>query len=195
MKRFNLILAGLFALALAGGYLFASGRISLDLDQYAPKQPGGDFELQSLSGPVKLSDFREKVVLIYFGYTYCPDICPVSLALTSAAMKQMETSELEQLQSILISVDPGRDSVERLSEFVSFFHPDIIGLTGTKAQIDDVTRRFGVYYRIAEDAPAENYAVDHSSQTLLIGKDGEIKEVLAHGTLSDDVLTAVRKYL
>lgn len=188
------MLAGLFALAITGGYLFSSGRLALNLDQYAPPMPGGDFTLQSHAGPVKLSDFKGKVVLIYFGYTYCPDICPTALALTSAALKELNESELAQIQTLFISVDPERDTPERLDEYAHFFHPNILGITGTKSEIDDVTKRFGAYYRIPRHESGENYAVDHSSQTLVVGKDGEVKATIAHGTLPEPMLLTIREH-
>ena len=195
MKASHYVLAALFILALVGGYLVSSGRLGINLDQYAPKAPGGDFELQSLHGPVKLSDFRNKLVLIYFGYTYCPDICPTALSLTNAGFKLLEPAEQEQVQMLLISVDPNRDKLERLEEYVGFFHPSMLGITGTKEQLDDITRRFGAYYSIPADAPAENYAVDHSSQTLVIGKDGTLEEYIQHGTDPDEVAKTIRRYL
>jgi len=193
MKRSYLILAGLFALAILGGYLLSSGR--LNLDQYAPPMPGGDFTLQSHKGPVSLSDFHGKVVLIYFGYTYCPDVCPTALALTTAALKQLSKAELAQVQPLLISVDPARDTVERLEEYTQFFHPSLLGVTGSKVEIDDITKRFGTYYRIPEHTAGENYAVDHSSQTLVIDKNGKIQDVIPHGTAPKEVLLSIRKFL
>lgn len=194
MKRSHFILIGLFILASLTGYLVSSGRLTLNLDQYAPPLPGGDFSLDSSQGPVKLSDFRGKVVLIYFGYTYCPDVCPTALALTSAALKELNESELAQIQTLFISVDPARDTPQRLEEYAHFFHPNILGVTGTKAQIDDVARRFGAYYKIPDDISNENYAVDHSSQTLVIDKDGKIKAAIPHGTLPNEMLLTIRKY-
>ena len=193
MKRSYFILAGLFALAILGGYLFSSGR--LNLDQYAPPMPGGDFTLESYEGPVSLSDFRGKVVLIYFGYTHCPDVCPTALALTSAALKQLDDTELTQIQTLFISVDPARDTPERVNEYAHFFHPNILGLTGSKENIDDITKRFGAYYRIPDHVTGENYAVDHSSQTLVVDKEGEIRAVIAHGTAPEEMLVTIRQSL
>lgn len=195
MKASHLSLAALFLVALIGGYFAASDRLGLNLDQFAPTAPGGDFELQSLEGPVSLSDFRDRLVLIYFGYTNCPDICPTALSLTNSGFKQLEPAEQEQVQMLLISVDPKRDTLERLDEYVGFFHPTMLGLTGSTQQIDDVTRRFGAYYSIPAGSAEDNYAVDHSSQTVVIGKDGEIKENIPHGTSPDQVVATVRKYL
>jgi len=168
--------------------------MTINLDEYAPPMPGGDFTLQSHKGPVKLSDFKGKVVLIYFGYTYCPDICPTSLALTTAALKELNESELAQTQTLFISVDPERDTPDRLVEYAHFFHPNILGITGTKPEIDDITKRFSAYYRIPDHVSGENYAVDHSSQTLVIGKNGEIKATIAHGSLPESMLLIIREH-
>lgn len=195
MKASHYILIALFALALIGGYFFFSGKTRINLDQFAPVAPGGDFELQSNDGPVKLSDFKGSLVLIYFGYTYCPDICPTALSLTNTGVRQLEPEEQEQVQMLLISVDPKRDTLERLDEYVGFFNSTMLGITGSREQIDEVTRRFGAYYSIPADAPAENYAVEHSSQTVVVGKDGEIKESIPHGTSPDKVVETIRKYL
>jgi len=194
MKKSHFILAGLIVLAVLSGHLISSGRMTINLDQYAPAMPGGDFTLQSAKGPVKLSDFRGKVVLLYFGYTHCPDICPTALALTMAALKELNESELAQIQTLFISVDPERDTPERLDEYTHFFHPNILGITGTKSEIDNVTKHFGAYYRIPGHVSGENYAVDHSSQTLVIGKDGEIKATIAHGTLPEPMLLTIREH-
>jgi len=194
MKRSYFILTGLFVLAILGGYLFSSGRLSIKLDQYAPPMPGGDFSLLSHQGPVKLGDLKGKVVLIYFGYTYCPDVCPTALALTSAALNQLTGAELTQIQTLFISVDPARDTPARLDEYAHFFHPNILGLTGSKAEIDDITKRFGAYYRIPKDSTDENYAVDHSSQTLVVDKLGVIRAVIPHGTAPEEMLLTIREY-
>ena len=94
---------------------------------------GGDFTLQSATGPVTLKDYRGKVVLLYFGYTYCPDICPTSLTATAQALGQLAPAELARVQTLFVSVDPERDTPARLKDYGAFFHPSIIGVTGTAA--------------------------------------------------------------
>ena len=216
MKRNSYILIGLFIVALLAGYFLASGPSGLKLDQYAPMPPGGNFALQSADGEVQLENFADKVVLVYFGYTYCPDICPTSLALTSAALKLLNDEELVQVQSLFISVDPDRDTVERMAEYSAFFHPNILGLTGSKAQIDAMVKRYGAHYQIVNETSGAaiveghdqaaiqlgkykglgtGYAVDHSSQTVLVGKNGEVQAIIAHGTLPDEMSRVIRKYL
>ncbi|MCW8983370.1 MAG: SCO family protein, partial [Gammaproteobacteria bacterium] len=125
-------------LVLVIGWLLGSSENSL-LQQQSLKK-GGGFTLQSVDGPVSLNDFKGKAVLIYFGYTWCPDICPTNLALMSAAFGDLEDKNpelMKQIQGIFISVDPERDSPERLKEYTNFFHENIIGITGTKDLIDD----------------------------------------------------------
>jgi len=195
MKRNYVILLGVLLIAITAGYLFSSNRNAFKLDQYAPPMPGGDFSLQSINGPVKLSDFKGKVVLIYFGYSYCPDICPTALSLTGAALQQMDAEQLAQVQSLFISVDPARDDVARLDEYAHFFHPSIIGLTGSKAEIDDITRRYGAYYKIVDNGSATDYPVDHSSQIVVVGKDGKIKAVIPHGTAPAEMIKTISAYL
>jgi protein SCO1/2 len=157
--------------------------------------PGGNFELTGARGPVSLTDFRGKAVLLYFGYTFCPDICPTSLLATSAGLRQLSADELKQVQVIFVSVDPERDTPKQLADYVAFFHPNIIGATGTKAQIDDITRRYGVVYRRQATTGTSQYVVDHSAETYLIRPDGRLTGSLPHGAAPEDVIGAIRALL
>lgn len=155
--------------------------------------PGGDFTLQSNTGKVSLSDMKGKVVLLYFGYTFCPDVCPTSLSRIGSALKKLSDKELEQVQGIFVSVDPERDTPKRLAEYSKFFHPKIIGVTGTKAQIDDVAKRYDVVYRKAEGSSATNYLVDHTSFIYVLDKNGKIREFLPHAVSADQIVAVIRK--
>ncbi|MGD8207494.1 MAG: SCO family protein [Thiohalocapsa sp.] len=162
----------------------------------AAEPTGGDFTLQSWRGPVRLADLRGKVVLIYFGYTWCPDICPTNLAIISLALKQLTPAERERVQALFISVDPERDTVERLREFAEYFDPAILGLTGTEQQIADVARLYGAAYRRStEGDSAMGYSVDHSSHTYLVDPKGRLAEVLSHATPAERVVATVREHL
>jgi len=156
---------------------------------------GGNFILQSAKGEVSLNDFSGKLVLIYFGYTWCPDVCPTNLSIMSSTLSQLNEQESAQVQGLFISVDPGRDSVKRLSSYTSFFHKNILGLTGTKQQIDDLTKRYGVSYRLVKQDSATDYVVDHSSITYLVGKNGNLLESLAHATPAEKILQSIKKHL
>ena len=157
---------------------------------------GGDFTLQSADGPVALRDFRGKVVLLYFGYTYCPDICPTSLAATAEALKELTPDELAQVVVILVSVDPKRDTPARLKEYARFFHPTIVGVTGTPEEIAAVAKRYGVFYAEQKVATAgDGYVVDHSADTYIVAADGKLAGKIAHATAPDQVAAIIRKYL
>ena len=141
---------------------------------------GGDFTLQSQQGPVTLSDYKGKVTLLYFGYTYCPDACPTALASIGNAFKQLSPEELDQVQGILISVDPDRDTPKKLAEYTKFFHPKIIGVTGTKEQVDKVCEQYNIKYEVAKESTAAGYLVNHTSLIIVLDKSGGIRETMAH---------------
>ena len=157
---------------------------------------GGDFTLQSADGPVALRDFRGKVVLLYFGYTYCPDICPTSLAATAEGLKELTPDELARVAVILVSVDPKRDTPARLKEYARFFHQAIVGVTGTPEEIAAVAKRYGAFYAEQKVATAgDGYVVDHSADTYIVAADGKLAGKIAHATAPDQVAAIIRKYL
>ena len=156
---------------------------------------GGDFTVEILNKDLSLQDLRGKVVVLYFGYTQCPDICPTSLALLTQALSQMSENELSGMQSIFVSVDPGRDNTARLDEYTKYFHENIIGATAEQDEIDKITKLYGASYRIVESDSAMGYIVDHSSYTYVIDKKGKLRHTLAHGSAPDKILEAVRELL
>lgn len=157
---------------------------------------GGDFTVQSANGPVALADFRGKVVLLYFGYTYCPDVCPTSLAATAAGLQQLTSAERSQVAMIFISVDPQRDIPARLKEYAEFFDPGIVGATDSPERIAELARRYGVIYASQQVATAgQGYVVDHSSDTLIVDPAGRLAGKIAHATPPDQVAAALRNFL
>ncbi|MDJ0805912.1 MAG: SCO family protein [Gammaproteobacteria bacterium] len=156
---------------------------------------GGDFTLESHLGPIALEDFRDRVVLLYFGYTWCPDICPTSLGLTSLALEALKPEELARVQSLFVSVDPERDNLERLKAYAEYFHEKILGITGSTEAIAEVAQLYGAAYRKIEQASATGYVVDHSAETYLINPRGELVEILPHGTQPELIVALIRKHL
>jgi len=157
--------------------------------------PGGDFTLQSVNGDVSLSDYKGKVTLLYFGYTFCPDVCPTSLSRIGAAFKKLDEEELKNVQGILISVDPDRDTPQKLSDYTKYFHPQIVGITGTKEKIDEIAARYDVKYRKAEGTTAASYLVDHTAYIFVLDKTGKIREYLPHAVEVDRAVEVIRKLL
>ena len=136
---------------------------------------GGEFTLTSLQGPVTLSDHRGKVVLLFFGYTSCPDICPISLARVGACLSSLEDELAEQVSALFITLDPERDTAERMGRYAGFFHPGIVGLTGDTEAIDDVTARHGITWeRKSWPESALGYSISHPDTILLVDAEGAL---------------------
>lgn len=195
-ERILTAIAGLLALVVLGVAFFWQPEMPERPIPRAAIAAGGDFTLQSAAGPVSLKDYRGKLVLVYFGYTYCPDICPTSLAATAEGLKQLTPEELAKVAMIFISVDPKRDTPERLKEYAEFFHPAIVGVTGTAETIAEIARRYGVFYAEQKvETAGGGYVVDHSSDTFVIAPGGQLVAKIAHATPPDQVVVAIRKHL
>jgi len=153
---------------------------------------GGPFTLTDHTGrAVTEQDFRGKAMLIFFGYTYCPDVCPTSLTEISAAMDKLGPLAAKVVP-ILVSVDPERDTPEVLKDYVAHFHPGIVGLTGTPEQIKQTAKVYRVYYAKVPDKGGDKdaYLMDHSSVIYLMGPDGKF---LAHFSTQTDAETMAAK--
>lgn len=157
--------------------------------------PAGEFTLQSADGPVSLQSLRGKVVLLYFGYTYCPDVCPTALVSHATALKQLVPEELARVAGVFVSVDPERDTLAHLKEYAQFFHPQIVGLTGSPAEIQTVAGRYGVFYAKQPADASGRYSVDHTSETFVIAPDGRLVARLPHGTSPDVLAAELRRWL
>jgi len=162
--------------------------------QEAP--PGGDFTLQSASGPVSLKDFRGKVVLLFFGYASCPDICPTALSNIANMLNALSEEELTKVRGLFISVDPKRDTPEKLADYVAYFHSGLVGVTGGEEEVARVAGLYGAqYYEVELEGSAMGYAVNHSSVTYLVTPAGDLRFIFPHGTPPSMFLEAVRHVL
>ncbi len=129
------------------------------------------FSLTDMNGkPFDLQRLQGKWSFIFFGYTHCPDICPTTLSTLKGSARQLQQSEgnYQGVQFVFISVDPKRDSLEQLKEYVGYFHPDFLAATGDKAQIDALARQVGAIYMFDGDTASEDYIVNHSASIVLI---------------------------
>ncbi len=183
------------AAALAIALLTACSDSGMGERVLVARPDGGDFVLQSAAGPVDTRSLRGKVLLLYFGYVNCPDVCPVSMAAGAAALNALTPQERARTTMIMVSVDPERDTPAKLKEYVAYFHPAMIGAVGTAAETAAIAKSFGVGYLRQPPRPDGGYAVDHSSQTFVIGPDGKLADVLPLGVATDKVVASVRKLL
>lgn len=156
---------------------------------------GGRFTLQSAQGPLSTSDFPGHLLIVFFGYTHCPDICPTAMTVVSAAMQQLDTQQRAQVQPIFITLDPERDTPQRLKQYTDFFESHIIGVTGTQAQIDAVAQRFGAFYRKVKQDSALGYSIDHSAQLYLTNSQGQILSIVHHSNRTESLLKAIKNTL
>jgi protein SCO1/2 len=156
---------------------------------------GSDFVLQSAAGPVDTLALRGKVLLIFFGYTHCPDICPASMAAGAQALNALTPEERAKTRMIMISVDPQRDTPAILKDYAAFFHPEMLGVTGTPTEIEVVAKTFGAGYQRRPPDADGNYAVDHSAPTYVVGPDGTLAATIPLGTLPADIAATIRKHL
>jgi protein SCO1/2 len=151
---------------------------------------GGPFTLTAHTGKrVADADFRGQFLLVAFGFTYCPDVCPAQLQVMTAALDAMG-AEAERIQPLFITIDPERDDVARLAEYMAPFHPRLIGLTGTPEEIAAVAEAYHVWYEKV-DAQGCDYLMDHTSITYLMGPDGAFVQHFSFGTSAETLAKAL----
>ncbi|MDP9413840.1 MAG: SCO family protein [Pseudomonadota bacterium] len=195
MNEKRLPLLVLMLLALFGA---CSGRAS-EAPPLEGARLGGSFTLTDQNGrQVSDRQFDGRYRIVYFGFTYCPDVCPVDLQTIGQAMRMLEKSDpskAERVQPIFITVDPERDTPGVMKQYVSSFHPRLIGLTGTREQIAEVAKKHGVYSGKAEESGATEYMVDHSRIALLFGPKGEPIAILPHEKGAEAVAAELRRWV
>jgi cytochrome oxidase Cu insertion factor (SCO1/SenC/PrrC family) len=159
-------------------------------------QIGGDFSLTDQHGVRRsTTDFHGKYQLIYFGYSFCPDICPLGLQNMSGALKIM-SRDLDDVVPIFVTIDPERDTVENLKIYVTNFHPKFTMLTGTPQQIAPVLKSYKVYAAKAKpDGTMADYLMDHSTLIYLMDRQGHFLKSFPHTTSSEDLAKAVTTIL
>lgn len=195
MKVKILISATVVALGLAAGAYFFRPHTFHGAVIQSP-DPAHDFTLTGANGQVSLSDFRGKLVLLYFGYTFCPDICPATLANVVQALRLLGDKAAD-VQVIMVSLDPGRDTPAKLAEYVAHFHPSFIGVTGAQEEIDEVASLYGIFYQKTAGSANTGYLIDHTATLLVIDREGYLKLVfpfgVSAGEIADDLKYMLRR--
>ncbi len=199
-----ILLVGL--LVLLGGAAAYIGSKQFHTEADLPSQAGsgtpeigGAFELLDQTGETRTqADFAGRHMLVYFGYTYCPDVCPTSLSIMSQALDllEAETGSLEdRVVPVFVTVDPARDDVPAMAAYAEHFHPRLVALTGSDQQIAAAAKAYRVYYRKAEDPSASEYLMDHSSFIYLMGPDGTYVGHFAHNASPQEVAEGLKGLL
>ena len=154
---------------------------------------GGDFELTThMNEKYSSLDSRGKVILLFFGFTHCPDVCPNTLSTVQTVLAQLENHAMF-VQPLLISVDPKRDKPEILKEYLKYFGNNFIGLTGTVEEIDKVIKQFRGFYKYEGNVNANNYTVDHTSSLYIINTEGQVTNIMPYGLPPQAITDVVRK--
>ena len=186
-RLIRFVIFGSLALVCAGLYVLTLSPASPPTQQTKQSYTNGVAGI-SLGGPFELTDHNNTIFthhdlentyhLIYFGFTYCPAICPTELQKITAALNELG-EQAKDILPIFISIDPERDTVKKMKDYVDFFHPSLIGLTGTKDQIEKVKKLYKVYAAKAQDENATDYTMDHSSYIYFIGHDGQLIKIFS----------------
>lgn len=190
--RYVLFGALLLAIALVSGLLFFYQTVTHSpalfngtyLDPPALIEP---FELASTDGQVDIRGFQGEYAILVFGYTYCPDVCPTTLAQMARVMQRVSDDVRDETNVVLISVDPDRDTAERVGRYARSFNSAFIGLTGTEAQLDTVSARFGVFREKVQKTAESEYLVDHTSSVIVLDKQGAMRLVWSFGLTTEEM--------
>lgn len=190
-QRWNL---GILITILCGLLSFSANSHEVSKNEVVPQGPvGGPFSLVDHTGrDVSDADFKGKYLLVYFGFTHCPDTCPIGLYTVSTALNQL--GELaDQVRPLFVTVDPTRDTVDVLANYVKAFHPRMVGLTGTHEQVRAMAKTYGMDYMTGEFDG--EYVVYHTAFTFLMNRDGKFLKAFADGVEIDELSHAIREVL
>ena len=156
---------------------------------------GGPFTLKGADGRrVALADFKGRIVLLYFGYARCPDVCPTDLAIVGEALRQLGPAG-DEVQPLFVTLDPRRDTPAIMKEYAAAFHPRFVALGGTDAEIRRVATAYKVFYEKVPLAGTKTYTIDHSAFTFLLDREGKYVAFFPPGTPPDRMATMVREQL
>ncbi len=188
-----LLAGGLLASAIAGYWLF----MALDgRPEQGRAQVGGPFTLIDGEGrTVTERDFAGRHMLVYFGYTFCPDVCPTTMLAASEALDAIGPERAADVRLVFISVDPERDTPEVVRDYAAHFHPGTVGLTGTPEQVASAARAWRVYYRKAAPDEDGDYLVDHSSILFLMDEEGRYVTHFSHDASAADMAAQLQRLL
>lgn len=170
--------------------------VSTGVEGVAGMQIGGDFTLTRHDGEIVIyADLKDTPHVMFFGFTYCPDICPTELALLANIMEDLGEEAVKDLRVIFVSVDPERDDVEQMKNYVSLFHSKIEGLSGTPEQVENIKKKYRVYSAKVQTPEMSDYTVDHSSFLYMFDRSGQLQSMYRSGAQKQDVTNGIKSLL
>lgn len=183
---------GTTAPSTAGG-VTSSTELGASGTLFRPPPPASSFTLTGEEGePVSLADFRGEVVAVYFGYTHCPDICPLTLGTYKAALDRLPAEVSEQVNVVMVSVDPERDTPEVLGRYMNLFNERFIGLTGTLDEVDEVLASWDIQITRGTPDDIGAYEVDHPAASWIVDQEGRLRVKVAHMTGTDALAADIK---
>jgi protein SCO1/2 len=175
--------------AALGVYLFSPPAALRGTVYSEPYPPAPEIELRRGNGDAfRLSQLRGNIVLLFFGYTSCPDVCPTTMAEMKSALEKIGEETAGHVNVVFITVDPERDTPERVQEYVNHFNSDFIGLSGSEAELQKTWNDYGVFRQVVEGTSAAGYLVDHTARVTLIDQQGNLRVSYGFGTPVDDIV-------
>jgi protein SCO1/2 len=203
MRTVRWVACGLaVVVAVAAGWVWVQhgGLSRLDIARIGVSTPGGvsvggPFTLENAQGKtVTDADFRGRYMLVYFGYTFCPDVCPTELQMMITALGELG-KDAARITPVFITIDPARDTPKVIGDYTALFSDRLVGLTGSEAQIAAAARAYRVYYAKAKSEQASSYLMDHSSFIYLMGPDGKLAALFGHDTTVKQLADGLRAKL
>lgn len=157
---------------------------------------GKRLELVDHNGKARtLADFKGKLVVLFFGYTHCPDVCPTTLSDTAAALRLLSPEQAARVQVLFVTVDPARDTPAMLQQYVPYFHPSFLGLWGTPDQVAKAANEFRVFYRKHQEPGVNGYAIDHTAGSYVLDTSGKLRLLLPFALPAEDMAHDLRLLL
>lgn len=176
-------------IAALGVYLFTPAAGFRGTVYAEPYPPAPEIALTRGNGnSFRLSELRGNIVLLFFGYTSCPDVCPTTMAQMKSALEKVGEDKAQQVKVVFVTVDPQRDTPERVQEYVNHFNSEFIGLSGTESELQKAWNGYGVFRQIVEGTSAAGYLVDHTARVTLIDQDGNLRVSYGFETPVDDIV-------
>lgn len=178
----------LIAITAAGVILFRQPAELRGATYAEPYPPAPEFALRRADdSSFQLSQTKGDVVLLFFGYTSCPDVCPITLAKLKSALNQVDTEKAQRVKVVFVTVDPEHDTAQRVQEYANHFDEGFIGLSGSETELAKVWNEYGIFREVVQNSSATGYDIEHTARVTLIDQDGNLRASYSTDTSAEDI--------